>query len=112
MPRRRALHKDKKLVADSRIAVTIGDPAGIGPEVIVRSLASRPVGRSAQLLVLSGAVHLNAIARKLRLKIRFQNVITPEERPLAAIPCYFPEAFPKAIKKGVSQKKLSRLAVR
>ncbi len=33
------------------IAVTIGDPAGIGPEIVVRALAAEPVRRSVQGLI-------------------------------------------------------------
>jgi 4-hydroxythreonine-4-phosphate dehydrogenase len=29
-------------VTDARIGVTLGDPAGVGPEVVVRALAALP----------------------------------------------------------------------
>ena len=33
------------------VAVTIGDPAGIGPEIVVRALADDPVRRAVQAVV-------------------------------------------------------------
>ena len=95
-----------------RIAVTIGDAAGVGPEVIVKSL-SRGLPGAARVLVVGDAAVLNALAKKLRLKIRFENVPFPEDAPRARrVPCYFQGTFPASFKKGVSQKSLSSAAVR
>ena len=98
----------------TRLAVTIGDAAGIGPEVIVKSLSHWNFGRFAKVLVLSDALLLNALAEKLRLKTRFKAISSPQDFREASgfIPCYFEEKFPAAFKRGHSHKKLSALAVR
>ena len=80
------------------LGITIGDAAGIGPEVIVRSLSQWPFRRAADVLVLADPAPLNSMAEKLRLKTRFGP---------GGIPCFFEEKFPLKFKKGVSQKTLN-----
>ena len=86
-----------------RLGVTIGDAAGIGPEVIVKSLSRWPFRRHAEIVVLGDAPHLNSLAKKLRSKVRFGT---------GGIPCYSAAKLPASFQKGVSQKALSVMAVR
>ena len=96
-----------------RLAITLGDAAGVGPEVVVKSLA-RGLPHSVQALVIGDAAFFNVLAKKLRLKTVFENVASPEASPgrKGAIPCYFKEKTPLLFKRGVSQKVLTALAVR
>lgn len=96
-----------------RLALTLGDPAGIGPEVLVKA-ADRWSGRSsAGLLVIGRAFILNALARKMRRRVKFADVDQPvfASEP-GAIPCYFPTDLPVALSPARPQKTLTRAAVR
>ena len=61
------------------IAVTMGDPAGIGPEIIVRAFADPDFRRENRALVVGDAGILERAARLLDLPLR-ANVITEPER--------------------------------
>ena len=62
---------------------TMGDPAGIGPEILVRALALRSLRRDARLAAVGDPEVMERAARRARVPVRF--------RPVA------PEAFdPKA----------------
>ncbi len=78
-----------------RLALTLGDPAGIGPEVLVKALARWGRRRFARVLVCGEAFTFNALARRFRLPLRFVDIPSMEdwESHTDAIPCYFP---PKA----------------
>ena len=66
-----------------RIGVTLGDPAGIGPEVVVKALAHKTVTRALEPVVVGDLELLRETAARLRMPVRF----TPEgERAAAAIP--------------------------
>jgi 4-hydroxythreonine-4-phosphate dehydrogenase len=54
------------------LAITMGDPAGIGPEVIVKALARRSVFRICQPLVIGSLEVLTKTARHLKSSVRFQ----------------------------------------
>src|SRR3989338_673047 len=97
---------------DVRLALTIGDAAGVGPEVLIKSL-SKLHSRDG-ILVIADAPLLNALSHRLLSQLRFENVPAPDARPArrGAVPCYFHEKFPVAYKFGRSQKHLSVLAVR
>lgn len=56
----------------------MGDPAGIGPEIVARSLALPAVRRSARLAVVGDAEVLERAARKTGARVRFRPV--PAER--------------------------------
>jgi 4-hydroxythreonine-4-phosphate dehydrogenase len=45
------------------VAVTIGDPAGIGPEIVVRAVAGRSVRESASIVVIGDRTRLEEAAR-------------------------------------------------
>ncbi len=97
-----------------RLALTIGDPAGIGPEVLVKALARWPKRNSAHLLVFGRAFLLSALARRFRLPICFTDIDSLDgwEKGTEAVPCYFEEAIPSRFARGRSQKALTTSAVR
>ena len=47
-----------------RVAVTVGDPAGIGPEIVLKALAS-PERAAAQYVVYGPSRTLEAFARRM-----------------------------------------------
>jgi 4-hydroxythreonine-4-phosphate dehydrogenase len=49
------------------LALTCGDPAGVGPEIVLRAARDRKVGRACRLVVLGPAPQLRFIAQRLRL---------------------------------------------
>ncbi|MGD0999130.1 MAG: 4-hydroxythreonine-4-phosphate dehydrogenase PdxA [Candidatus Brocadiia bacterium] len=49
------------------IGITIGDPSGIGPEVVLRALADRRVRAAARFMVFGSAAVLHRVARELDL---------------------------------------------
>jgi len=48
-----------------RIAITMGDPAGVGPEIIVKTFQNRSVYDFSCPLVIGDAAFLNEVALKL-----------------------------------------------
>ena len=56
------------------IAVTMGDPAGIGPEVVVKALAEPDAPQGGALLVVGSVRILEEMARKLGAPVRFRRV--------------------------------------
>jgi 4-hydroxythreonine-4-phosphate dehydrogenase len=53
------------------LAITMGDPAGIGPEIIVKALASPRLWRACHPVVVGRRPILEAAARVCRVKVRF-----------------------------------------
>jgi 4-hydroxythreonine-4-phosphate dehydrogenase len=53
------------------IGITMGDPCGIGPEVILRALARKSLRRSARFVLLGSSAILNEVARKFDLDASF-----------------------------------------
>ena len=53
--------------ARPRIAITIGDPAGIGPEIVLKAIADEQVRAACAPLVVCDATELSHQARKLDL---------------------------------------------
>ena len=49
------------------VGITMGDPCGIGPEVVLRALARASVRRSAQFVVLGSSGILNSVSRKFAI---------------------------------------------
>ena len=49
------------------IGITIGDAAGIGPEITLKAL--KDIGSECHCVVIGDAAHLHSLARKLRIKI-------------------------------------------
>ena len=50
------------------IAITTGDPAGIGPEVVLKALADRELVNTARWLVIGDATILNMVGKQIALK--------------------------------------------
>ena len=50
-----------------KIAITMGDPAGVGPEICLRALASEEIAAICQPIVFGDAGVLAAVARKLEI---------------------------------------------
>lgn len=53
------------------VAVTIGDPAGIGPEIVVRAIAEEPVRRAAGLVVVGDRAILERAMAVTGARVRF-----------------------------------------
>jgi 4-hydroxythreonine-4-phosphate dehydrogenase len=51
------------------IAITMGDPVGIGPEVVLKALGSPRIKRAARAVVLGDEGLLTYLARRLKLKL-------------------------------------------
>ncbi len=58
-----------------RLAITVGDPCGIGPEIVLKSLADERATSSARLVVVGDATHLRVVAREMKLKWPFAAVV-------------------------------------
>src|SRR5580765_794496 len=61
----------------------MGDPAGIGPEIVVRALASAALRRIAHLAVAGDPDVLERAARRVRSRLAFR-VLSPGDANLAA----------------------------
>ena len=81
-----------------RIAVTLGDPAGIGPEVVLKALSVLPKKIRHQVILLGPASFYEELAQKLKLNL--------------SVPCYFEGSFPKKIILGRSVHNQTTAAVR
>jgi 4-hydroxythreonine-4-phosphate dehydrogenase len=95
--------------ADSPIAVTTGDPAGIGPEVTVKALSrfKKPV------LLLGDAAFYRSVARRSRVGLDFADVSDPAEKPSKGrIACFPEKKLPVRFALGRSQNRLTAYAVR
>jgi 4-hydroxythreonine-4-phosphate dehydrogenase len=63
------------------IAITMGDPAGIGPEIIVKALSKPSASRIARLcrpVVIGDRTLMEQTARRLKSSARFRSVTGPE----------------------------------
>jgi len=56
------------------LAITMGDPAGIGPEVLLRALAESATRRTARFLVIGDERALAIAARRLGVGLRFEKL--------------------------------------
>ncbi len=61
-----------------RIAITMGEPAGVGPEVVARALEERAVRDLCAPVVFGHTGLLNASARAQGLSLRFVDAVSPE----------------------------------
>ncbi len=62
-----------------RIGITMGDPAGIGPEIILKALADKNLLKKCVPVVVGDAVFLAEIAEGLKLPFRYTVVRKSEE---------------------------------
>ncbi len=61
------------------IAVTLGDPSGIGPEIVVRALSSPVVHQSARLFVIGAREPLEAAISQLGVKAAVRLIAEPDD---------------------------------
>lgn len=99
---------------ERRIAVTLGDAAGIGPEVTVKALHRSAPAIRRRVLVLGPASLFNAVSKKLRLSVRFGDVRAPREscRDPRSVACFFNEKVPPKLVRGRANGRLATLAMR
>ncbi|HSD53203.1 MAG TPA: 4-hydroxythreonine-4-phosphate dehydrogenase PdxA [Burkholderiales bacterium] len=62
-----------------RIAITMGDAAGVGPEVVMKALAHRELYAIARPLVVGDAKRLNAAGRIVRSGLAVSAIAEPED---------------------------------
>jgi 4-hydroxythreonine-4-phosphate dehydrogenase len=70
-------------VAKPTIGITMGDPAGVGPEIIVKALGSRRVRACCRAVVIGRPEVLDTISRPLDSPRRFATVSDPSRRTAA-----------------------------
>lgn len=66
------------------IAISMGDPAGIGPEILVRALADEAVNHAARCLVYGDARVIEKAIREGRLDLTVRAISKPDEARFAA----------------------------
>ncbi len=94
------------------VGITLGDPAGIGPEVALKALSRLKNFSSFCPVLLGKASFFSDLSRRLRLRLSFIDVHTTADfRGTRAIPCFFDRVFPKKIVLGRSNARLTALAV-
>ena len=65
-----------------RIAITMGDPAGVGPEIIARVFSDGGVLRTSRPFVVGNAAILEKIVKDLRLELAVKTISSPaDSRP-------------------------------
>lgn len=82
-----------------RIALTLGDAAGIGPEVAVKALQALPRDFRSKVVMLGRASLYRRLAKRLSSGIEFQTVthLSQLRKKTAYVPCYFPFGFPESL---------------
>src|SRR5215813_10766432 len=65
-----------------RVGITVGDPAGIGPEIVLKSLAAAEVRLACCPIVIGDATDLRGQADSLGLDCGFESFAFPERLPL------------------------------
>ncbi|MCZ7574594.1 MAG: 4-hydroxythreonine-4-phosphate dehydrogenase PdxA [Ardenticatenaceae bacterium] len=84
------------------IAITMGDPAGIGPEVVVKALVDPATRQLCQPFVVGHPAHLERAVTELGLPVEVVAIASTEELPAEGlIPCWTvgmppPEQLPRA----------------
>lgn len=99
----------------SRIAITLGDPAGVGPEVALKALNGLKSESSRRVLLLGRAGFFSDLARRLKLSLSFRDVESPEEAfgLKSGLPCFFDRDFPLNLgRPGRPSVHAARLAIR
>lgn len=96
------------------VGITLGDPAGIGPEVALKALHRLKSDPSFQPVLLGKASFFSALSRRLRLPLSFADVGTPADflKTKQNVPCFFDGTFPQRVVLGRSEPELTVLAVR
>ncbi|HQP98124.1 MAG TPA: 4-hydroxythreonine-4-phosphate dehydrogenase PdxA [bacterium] len=63
----------------SRLLITMGDPAGIGPEIICKALSGKELNPSARYGVVGITDVLFSTAERMGKRVKFRSVAAPEE---------------------------------
>jgi 4-hydroxythreonine-4-phosphate dehydrogenase len=61
------------------IGLTIGDPAGIGPEIVIKALSKSEIYESCKPIVIGDLNLLKTISKKLNKKIKFKVLVRPSD---------------------------------
>jgi len=75
--------------ARPRVGITMGDPAGIGPEVVLKAVAEPEVTSVCQPVIIGDAQLLAHTARRLNLQCGYEIVRRDETLPLISAPIIF-----------------------
>ena len=67
-----------------RIAITMGDPAGVGPEIIVKALSEPSLRQSSDVIVVGDIAWLRGAAALLDSDVEFVAVTHPDDADFAA----------------------------
>lgn len=110
MPISRSAKGSKKRI----IGITLGDPAGIGPEVTLKALHCLKKDPSFHPVLVGRASFFSRLSRRLNLRSSFADVQDPGDLPADrfGIPCFFDGLFPESVPLGRSRPPLTTLAVR
>jgi 4-hydroxythreonine-4-phosphate dehydrogenase len=98
----------------ARIALTLGDPAGIGPEVALKAVSHLNKKAAIKFLLLGKARFYQDLAKKLKIKMLFKDILSPSDWgsvPPGAVACHFSADIPKNISRGKYDSRLATLAV-
>ncbi|HMJ08282.1 MAG TPA: 4-hydroxythreonine-4-phosphate dehydrogenase PdxA [Pyrinomonadaceae bacterium] len=55
-----------------RVAITVGDPAGIGPEIVLKAIVDADVRRSSRIVLVGSETLLRSTAAQLGLSLKFK----------------------------------------
>lgn len=75
------------------IVITMGDPAGVGPEITAKTMASPEVHGVCRPLIIGDAAVMERISERLRLKRDYRRVSDPQR-------CTFEEQAPEVLQTG------------
>lgn len=95
-----------------KILVTLGDAAGIGPEVTLKALAAFPPSKRPRALLVGSAGFYSALAHCLKLRMAFKDIAPADwsgREPF--IPCYYPGTLPRRLIRGRSSAPWTAAAV-
>ncbi len=97
----------------TKIAVTLGDAAGVGPEVALKAIHAERQRLGARILLIGPASFYRDLSKKLGLQMRFEMLADLAEWKTGTpfFPCYFFEPMPKRIVRGKPDRRLAALAV-
>jgi 4-hydroxythreonine-4-phosphate dehydrogenase len=74
------------------IGITMGDPSGIGPEIVLKSVAREEVREVCVPVIVGKRYYLEKLTEYLGLSLRFSSLpkLSAEALPLGSIPCVEP----------------------
>lgn len=64
-----------------RLAITLGDPAGIGPEIIIKSLASPALRKTARYLIIGDCGVLENARQRLKINLNYKRITPADSIP-------------------------------